>query len=88
MNSSAESASCGTERPPVLILGLGNPILTDDRVGHEVARALHARRPAGSAALVEACAGGMELLHVLEGWQRVLVIDAVEPGRLAPGEVC
>jgi hydrogenase maturation protease len=79
--------SLETPRPPLLILGLGNPILTDDRVGHEVARALHARRPAGSAALLEACVGGMELLHVLEGWQRVVVVDAVEPGRLPPGEV-
>jgi hydrogenase maturation protease len=72
---------------PLLILGLGNPILSDDRVGLEVARSLHSRRPPGSTALAEACAGGLELLHVLEGWRRVVIIDAVEPGRLAPGEV-
>jgi len=87
MGSSSESSGATETRPPLLILGLGNPILTDDRVGHEVARALHARRPTGSASLVEACVGGMELLHVLEGWEQVLVLDAVEPGRLAPGEV-
>ncbi len=75
-------------RPPVpLILGLGNPILSDDRVGLEVARALLARLPAGSAELVEAAVGGMELLHLLEGWRRVVVVDALHPGRLAPGEV-
>jgi hydrogenase maturation protease len=73
---------------PPLILGLGNPILSDDRVGLEVARALHARLPAGSALLEEACVGGMELLHVLEGHRRVVIIDAYDPGpRLAPGEL-
>jgi hydrogenase maturation protease len=75
-------------RPDVpLILGLGNPILTDDRVGLEVARALFERLPAGTAALLEASVGGMELLHVFEGWRRVVVVDSIRPGRLAPGEV-
>ena len=84
-----------TERPKrgtvPLILGLGNPILSDDRVGLEVARALHASLPAGSVAVEEAYVGGLELLHVLEGWQQVVVVDSfidpLGPGRLAPGEV-
>jgi hydrogenase maturation protease len=74
-----------------LILGLGNPILTDDRVGLEVARALYAFLPAGSVAVDEASVGGIELLHVLEGWRRVVIVDAyIDPrggGRLPPGEV-
>ena len=72
---------------PTLILGLGNPVLCDDGVGLLVARELHRRLPAGSAALQDANVGGIELLHTLEGWRRVLVIDAVEPGRLEPGDV-
>lgn len=70
-----------------LILGLGNPILCDDRVGLEVACALHDRLPDGAAVLREAHVGGLELLHVVEGWSRLLIIDAVEPGRQPPGEV-
>jgi hydrogenase maturation protease len=73
--------------PPPLILGLGNPILSDDRVGLEVARSLHAQLPHGSALLCEASVGGIELLHVLEGHRRVVLIDAFEPGELAPGAV-
>jgi hydrogenase maturation protease len=72
-----------------LILGLGNPILRDDRVGLEVARALHALR-AGEAELALASVGGLELLHLVEGYRRVLIVDALEPGAacaLAPGEV-
>ncbi len=70
-----------------LILGMGNPILTDDRVGLEVARALHERLPEGTAEFVEAYLGGVELLNILEGWERVVIIDAVEPGRQEPGEL-
>ncbi|MBN2495055.1 MAG: hydrogenase maturation protease [Deltaproteobacteria bacterium] len=68
-----------------LILGLGNPILGDDRIGLEVARALHARLPPGAAALCEAELGGMELMDRLEGWRKVALIDALEPGALEPG---
>ena len=74
-----------------LILGLGNPILTDDRVGLEVARALHERLGPGRTALEEASVGGLELLHVLEGHRRVLLVDSyvdpVDPERVRPGEV-
>jgi len=74
-----------------LILGLGNPILTDDRVGLEVARQLHAELGAERAALEEASVGGIELLHVLEGWRRVVLIDSyidpIDPTALPPGEI-
>jgi hydrogenase maturation protease len=78
-------------RPPSpdvpLILGLGNPILTDDRVGLLVAEQLHARLPVGTAELRLAYVGGLELLHVLEGHHRVALIDSIEPGKAAPGEL-
>ena len=70
-----------------LILALGNPILTDDRVGLEVGRRLHARLAAGTADFEEASVGGHELLHLLEGYDRVVIVDAVEAGHLPPGEV-
>jgi hydrogenase maturation protease len=69
-----------------LILALGNPILSDDRVGLEVGQLVHARLPEGAATLVEAAVGGLELLPLFEGRRRVLIVDAVEPGRLPPGE--
>jgi hydrogenase maturation protease len=77
-------------RPRTLVLGLGNPILTDDRVGLEVARAIVERLPQGQVALAEASVGGLELLHVLEGSERVLIVDAWSNARggppLGPGE--
>lgn len=85
MSSETEHRRAASRVP--LIVGLGNPILSDDRVGLEVARALFARLPPGAAELREASVGGIELLPLLEGRRRVLLVDAVEPGRLAPGEV-
>ena len=73
-------------RPP-LILALGNPILTDDRVGLEVGRLLHARLAPGTADFEEASVGGHELLHILDGYDRVVIVDALEAGHLEPGEV-
>jgi hydrogenase maturation protease len=76
-----------TDQKDLLILGLGNCVLGDDRVGLEVARLVYERLPAGTASFSEASVGGIELLHVLEGYQRVVIVDALKPGRLAPGDV-
>lgn len=56
-------------------------------MGLEVGARVHARLPAGAADYVEASVGGLELLHVVEGFTRVLILDAVVPGRLEPGVV-
>ena len=81
-------------RPSVLVLGLGNPLRGDDGVGPRVVEELTCRGlPKGRVAL-DVGAGGLDLLQVLEGWKRVVVIDAAcvgqEPGqfvRFTPDEV-
>lgn len=60
-----------------LIVGLGSPILRDDAVGLHVARALGARLPKDRFRIVEAGASGLRLLPILEGWKRVIFIDAL-----------
>ncbi len=61
-----------------LILGLGNAILGDDGVGIEVARAVKKRlSPKPSVTIVEASLGGMVLLDVITGFDRVIVVDAI-----------
>ena len=70
-----------------LVLGLGNPILTDDGIGIKVVRAARACCRAGEVAFAEASVGGLRLLDVLEGYERVIIVDAIQmPGR-RPGEV-
>lgn len=71
-----------------LVLGLGNPILTDDGVGVKAAEAVRAALPPGSAVEVsEASVGGLALMERLLGYRRVILIDALHTGGGAPGTV-
>jgi len=66
-------------------LGLGNPLRGDDGVGPRLVEELTRRRlPEGVMAL-DGGTGGLDLLQVLEGWQRVVVVDAADVGR-EPGQ--
>jgi hydrogenase maturation protease len=65
----------------VLILGLGNPLRGDDGVGPRVIEALNeCGLPEGATAL-DAGTGGLDLLHVLEGWEWAVIVDAADVGR-------
>jgi hydrogenase maturation protease len=69
----------------ILILGLGNPLRGDDGIGPRVIEALdHRALPEGTTVL-DAGTGGLDLLQVLEGWERAIIIDAADVGR-EPGQ--
>lgn len=71
-----------------LVLGLGNPILSDDGVGVRVALALAHRLPPDSGIEIsEASVGGLELMERLVGYDRVILIDAMKTGTHPPGTV-
>jgi hydrogenase maturation protease len=59
-----------------LILGLGNDILRDDRVGLLAARELAQDRSV-HARVEEACLCNLDLLPILDGYDRVVVLDAI-----------
>jgi hydrogenase maturation protease len=61
-----------------LILGLGNPILSDDGVGPAVARELESRLDPQEATVIEASLGGLNLLDLIVGYDRVIIIDAIK----------
>lgn len=64
-----------------LVLGLGNPILTDDGVGVKVAEAVRAALPPASPIDVsEASVGGLRLMERIIGYDRVILIDALQNG--------
>jgi hydrogenase maturation protease len=78
--------------PPTLIIGLGNPILTDDAVGWRVAHAVRETLQEESGHLLtapveitEACVGGLSLAELMIGYQRAIVIDAVMTREGVPG---
>ncbi len=68
----------GKKRTKTLILGLGNPILSDDGVGPAVARELEGKFDPKEATVIEASLGGLNLLDLLPGHDRVIIIDAIK----------
>lgn len=61
-----------------LILGIGNPILGDDGVGCRVAQELARRINDENIDVTEASASGLSLFENIAGYDKVVIIDAVE----------
>lgn len=71
-----------------VIIGLGNPILTDDCAGVMVARILQARLKTGADITVtELSAGGIRLMDAMTGYDRAIIIDAMAPAAGPPGTI-
>ena len=72
-----------------LILGMGNPILTDDSIGCRLATAAKAALGALPAIdVVEECSvGGLNLLDVIAGYDRVIVLDSIRTRGGTPGDL-
>ena len=70
-----------------LVLGLGNPILSDDgvgiRVAHEVANQLNSTQ----VTVVETTAAGLSLLDSIVGYDKVIIIDAIQTEKGEAGEI-
>ena len=61
-----------------LVLGLGNPILSDDGVGNQVVRELEGRLHQQGVTVRETSMGGLNLLDLLAGYDRAIIIDAIQ----------
>lgn len=75
-------------RGKTVVIGLGNPILSDDSVGIKVAGLLRERLGCwpGMVDVKEVYAGGIRLMDEMAGYERAIIIDAVVLGG-APGSV-
>jgi hydrogenase maturation protease len=74
-----------------VIIGMGNPLLSDDGVGIAAARAVaeQVRREAGPNAdltVTELHTGGLRLMEAMAGFKRAVVVDAMRSGA-APGSL-
>jgi len=61
-----------------LILGLGNPILSDDGIGLRVARALEGKLNRQEVTVMETSMAGLSLLDLLVNFDRAIIIDAIQ----------
>ena len=61
-----------------LVLGLGNPILSDDGVGVLVARSLEGRFNQQEVTVMETSMAGLDLLDMLVNFDKAVIIDAIQ----------
>ncbi len=71
-----------------VVIGLGNPILSDDSVGIKAARLLKPRLEDFEHVVVkELYGGGLVLMEAMAGFKRAVVVDAMVTRKHAPGTI-
>ena len=70
-----------------LILGLGNPVLTDDGLGFAAVEEVRKRLDGRDVSVSEASVGGLGLVELMVGHDKVIIIDAIQSGAAQPGEI-
>jgi len=70
-----------------IVLGVGNPILKDDGAGIHVIRQLKKYVNDPNVTLDEAMTGGMNLLDMIIGYEKAILIDTVKMKGAKTGEV-
>jgi hydrogenase maturation protease len=84
--SGADAAAQASAR--VLVLGLGNAILSDDAIGLRVVRALRDRLEPGDQAVAEESEEmGLALLDHIVGYRELVLVDAIQTSSCAPGHL-
>ena len=74
----------------VAVLGLGNPVLTDDAVGLHVAEEverLQKAHPIPGVTVLTSTRGGFWLIDLLAGFTHALIIDCLEIPNSLPGRI-
>jgi hydrogenase maturation protease len=75
-----------TTHEKTLIIGVGNPILSDDGAGILVARRIQEIYSASTSIhVVEASLGGIGLLDLMAGYDKVIIVDSIKTESGEPG---
>jgi hydrogenase maturation protease len=70
----------------ILILGVGNVLLGDEGVGIHAIRKLQERALPPHVDVVDGGTAGVDLMGLMEGYEKVVIVDAVDAGE-QPGTV-
>ena len=70
--------------PDTLVVGLGNPLRGDDGIGPQAIQMLVAKALPEGVEVVEGGTQGLGLVSLMEGWRRVILVDAANVGQ-SPG---
>ncbi|MBN2502734.1 MAG: hydrogenase maturation protease [Anaerolineales bacterium] len=71
----------------MLVIGLGNPILGDDRVGWVVVENVQERLGKNGVDYAFLSVGGIRLMEHMAGYDRVIIVDAIITEGGKPGEI-
>jgi len=71
----------------IVVLGLGNPILTDDSVGIRIVKEFQKICDYESVYVSEAGIGGIRLIDNLMGYDVAIIVDAIQTGEKEPGHI-
>ncbi len=75
-------------RNNLLVLGIGNTLLGDDGVGIYVARKIGAQyQQEASIDVAETNLGGIALLDLIAGYEKVIIVDAIITKKKRPGTI-
>jgi len=69
------------------MLGMGNTILCDDGVGIYVVQEAAKRCQRDDVDFADASVGGMRLLDIIAGYDRIIMVDAIKTTDGKPGDV-
>ena len=70
-----------------LVLGLGNPLLSDDGVGIKVAQELREKLRDPQVTVTESSLAGISLLDFVVGYDQVIIIDAIQTKEGNAGQI-
>jgi hydrogenase maturation protease len=71
-----------------LILGLGNPILSDDGIGNRIAQVLEEKLARQQdVAVMETSLSGLSLIDLLAGYDKAIIVDAIQTAEGETGQI-
>lgn len=68
-----------------LVLGIGNPILTDDAVGIKIAQKLEEQKP--GLYVEQTNEAAIALIDLITGYDKLIIIDSIKTKQGKPGEL-
>ena len=73
------------EKMSTLVLGVGNPILTDDGIGIKIAQRL--KEENAKLKVIETSEAGIALLDLIAGYDKLIIIDSIQTEKGKPGDL-
>ena len=71
----------------ILILGIGNDILSDDAIGPKLVTRLKTELQLNEVSFCSLAKGGMEIIEFISDYEKVVLIDAIRTNEVDPGTV-